>query len=320
MLTIKLPKTVYEDTLEEFIQRLSIPNDTKNLCIDFSACQFVIPSATALLLARIHGLLKNKVNVSFHGHQECSIFGYLQRMNFFQLCGLNFPETFTRHISDGRFVPLQLITKGRIDTIGSLSTKIADCVFPELSNCTEIEKTGPYDTIEYSVSELANNVVQHSLSNGFAIAQKYPQKGIVRLAISDYGIGIRESFESNLPPDWKSEWNDLQTIQYSLKPQISSKMHLSGGWGEPVNAGVGLSLLQELAKVTNGDFVIFSGQGFHRIRHEGTIVEEDCSLKGTLCAVTIPIQSTKMFHVSLNSAKVNLGLIDQDDDFSGSFI
>jgi len=125
-----------------------------------------------------------------------------------------------------------------------------------MAELTTLEDTGPYDTIEYSISELANNVVQHSQSDGFVLAQKYPKEGIVRLAISDYGIGIRESFEMNSPPEWKSEWDDLQTIKHSLKTKISSKIHLTSGWGEPVNAGVGLSLLQELARVTNGDFVI----------------------------------------------------------------
>ena len=44
--------------------------------------------------------------------------------------------------------------------------------------------------------------------------------------------------------------SDTDAIRKAIESQVSSKTHLKSGWGEPVNAGVGLTLLSGLAKVT----------------------------------------------------------------------
>ena len=63
-------------------------------------------------------------------------------MDFFALSGIQLPESFRRHDSDGRFVPLCEVTadtRGNVDTICS---RLAGCVFPDLAESVDPELTG----------------------------------------------------------------------------------------------------------------------------------------------------------------------------------
>ncbi len=154
MLKIELPPSVDEETLGKFIQRLKVPNGTCHLDINFTFFRFAIPSAIAILLSRIHGFKRAGIQVTFSGLQQCPSYQYLQRMNFFKHCKIDFPEEFQRHNPGGSFVPIQTITRKESHSIESLSTNIADCIFPEMAELTTVEDTGPYDTLSIPFQSL----------------------------------------------------------------------------------------------------------------------------------------------------------------------
>ena len=152
--------------------------------------------------------------------------------------------------------------------------------------------TGLFDLLMYSISELATNVVQHSRSRGVVCAQYYPSSDKVVVGIADSGIGIRESFRVNGSGHWSDSMTDLEAIEKSLEFTVSSRTHMTHPWGEPINAGVGLTFLKHLVTTAGGEFYLISGTGFYGI-HSGIIKTKTSSFEGTLC-----IMSFQRSHVS----------------------
>jgi len=250
-------------------------------------------------------------------------FAYWQRMDIFANCGVSLPETFRRHDAAGRFVPLTRFSS--TDNVDVAARNVAGCLFPEQAELCDPEQTGAFDFVEYAASELMLNVRQHARSDGFVLAQVYPRKNVIRLAIADFGIGIRRSFEMCQSPFWTPEMSDSEAIHLALRPKISSKMHLAGGWNTgQVNAGVGLSMIKQLASDTGGIFTLASHSGFFQHNHDGQnehpiALELTVSFPGTLCAVQIPKARLVDNPRLLRSANEGLELLDKTNQFGTLF-
>ena len=287
--------------------------------------RFYTPGAIAVLLATIHHWLKQKREVNFLNIESAPACQYWQRMDFFEQCGLALPETFARRDSSGRFVSLKRIRAGAQGRVAAIAGEIAACLFPAQAKLDDPDQTGALDLVEYATTELINNVLQHAHSDGFILAQVYPRQNVVRLAIADFGIGIRGSFEETKPPFWKSMLNDLDAIQLALNPKISSKTHVGGAWGmEAANAGVGLSIIKELAFDTDGIFTLASHAGFHQFNHiERNAYPVELTLPvpfpGTLCALQVSKTKLTNNQILLRRAKERLHLLDKTHPFDNLF-
>jgi hypothetical protein len=328
MPTIRLPSAVYDDSLDRLISVLGEVEQfpiVEEVLIDFQDARFYVPSAMAALLSVVSRWNLGGRPVTYLNCESCEAFGYFQRMDFFALSGIQLPESFKRHDPDGRFVPLCEVTadsRGNVDTICS---RLAGCVFPELAESVDPELTGPFDLVEYAASELINNVLQHSKGRGYVAAQAYAKSGLVRLSVSDSGIGIRQSFSENRPPFWDEAMTDLDSVRTALQPKVSSKTHLGGGWGQGVvNAGVGLSMLKAIAKHTDGLFTLISGSGLYQHNHmERRRLPSEFQLTipyhGTICALQLSKQKLGNLQQILQSAKIDLGLLSPDRNFDRLF-
>ncbi|MFM9959970.1 MAG: ATP-binding protein [Planctomycetaceae bacterium] len=178
--------------------------------------------------------------------------------------------------------------------------------------------SGLFDCVEYSLSELALNVSQHSQSHGFVMAQFYEKRDLVCLAIADHGIGIKESFLRMGSQQVSEAMSDLDSIRKALEPRVSSKGHLATAWGDPINAGVGLTLLQALATEVGGKITIVSGAGAYS-SGRGEVFPEECRFQGTICAMSFPRSRVTNFGQMLNDAKTRTGLLKSSDGFSELF-
>ncbi len=287
-----------EQNIISFLKRLL--SNTNDTCIDFSSQPFLIPFATLSLLIWIRNQLNNQKKVYARNYKK---FTYLNRMDFFRQCNLPVDENFSRHPPAGRFLPITQIRSTDSDKQASF---VADFFVPEQIDSDDPEKTGIYDYICYAFSELINNVIQHSHGNGFYFAQKYESLNVLRFAVADDGIGIRESLKDT--PYIRD--THLESIQEAIKPRISGR-----AWrftSESPNAGVGLSTLIEIAKITKGDYFIFSGNGLCSSRGNWTL---DNEIKGTVCGFTFPLSvlDQQGFNTVLHPAKINLKLLDDVD-------
>ncbi len=304
--TVTLPRNIYEEHLLDFIIQLGNENDSGEVILDFRNSRFYIPSAIVCLINKVHKWISLGKNVSVINHRKASISSYLQRIDFFKQCGLNIEENFNRHDSSVRFITLKKIDVST--NVDNLSTEIAECIAPELADSVNPEDCGLIDILEYSISELVNNVKQHSRSYGFIFAQYTEVTDLVRISIGDLGIGINSSFELNSYPDWSNEMSDIDAINLSLQPEISSKIHLQQSWGESINAGVGLSMLSEFAKELNGHFIVLSGTGYRTINRAVTI-DSSQEYSGTLSSFTFVRSKVNNFSEILESTKIKLGLL-----------
>lgn len=202
---------------------------------------------------------------------------------------------------------------------------MARCVFSELADSDDPEIAGPFDMLEYAASELINNVIQHARGPGFVAAQVYPQSGLVRLAVADCGIGIRQSFVEYEPPFWDPAMSHLDAVRTALQPRASSKTHLKSAWGGgAVNAGVGLSMLKEVAKHADGIFTLLSGTGFYQHNHvEPRRLPTELNLletyAGTVCSLQLSKQKLGNLQEILQNSKKGLGLLQPDHRFDDLF-
>lgn len=222
-------------------------------------------------------------------------------------------------------MPLCQIDSSLAGKVDEVSTRLAACVFPELAASDDPEFAGPFDMLQYAASELINNVIQHARGAGYVSAQVYAKSGFIRLAVADVGIGIRGSFEENKPEFWDPRMTHLDAVRTALQPKISSKMHLPTPWGSgAVNAGVGLSMLKEVARHADGIFTLISGDGFYQHNHhEKRSLPSELTLpyacRGTLCSLQISKQKLGNLQQILQDAKKGIGLIQPDHRFDNLF-
>lgn len=308
--------------MPELLERLGAGDTAEEIAVDFSAVVFWSPGALVLLLAKVESWRGKNKRVVFHNCKECPAFRYLQRINFFAVCGLQMAEDFRRHDAGSRFVELRRIGGQGSASVAELSTDIAHCLSPDAANVDDPEESGLFDVIEYSVSELALNVNQHAKATGFAMAQYTPRTDLVRVAIADHGIGILRSFTENGSPVCKPGWTDADAIGAALQPKVSSKLHLPSPWGEPVNAGVGLTLLRELCIQTDGHFFLTSGNGvFLQMAGRGQPQPKmlPSYFQGTICVLAFVRGQISNYPELMHKAKQSLGLLPSSEKFGSLF-
>ncbi len=325
---LRLPSAVYDDGLNGFVSLLAgflarvAPNEP--VVFDFQTVSFYVPGAITALLATLHRGHAQGHIISLANVESAPAFTYLQRIDFFRHCGIDLPESFFRHDAEGRFVTLHRISGVATSEVDRLALAIAACLFPDQAESDDPDFCAAHDLVTYATSELLLNAVQHARAPAFVMAQSYRQNDSVRIAVADYGIGIRGSFEESQPDFWNSELDDLDAVQLSLKPKISSKMHVASGWGQAVNAGVGLSILKELTMDTDGIFTLASHTAFHQTNHQArhpfpAEYRLPNAFPGTLCTIQVFRNKLVNEQAMLYSAKQRLGLIDQRGTFDNLF-
>lgn len=174
---------------------------------------------------------------------------YLARMGLFEVLGKESPYTIEEHESAGRFIPLtQIRTQEE-------QTKFITDMIPLLH--LEADEA---DAIKYTVGELVRNVLEHANAEhgAFVAAQYYPNQKMVRLGISDTGVGIWKSIHRSWPVI-----TDIEAIKLALTPGITGTTRKEGGTA--VNAGAGLFFIKSMAMVARDYFVIYSGTGLYKL-------------------------------------------------------
>jgi hypothetical protein len=301
MHVIAIPQVINAAGLLPFLAQLgSVPDVESTIVVDFSALRRVSPAGLVALVATVrHWQSQRARQVQFSGLEQCSICGYLQRMDVLRGCGVEWPEGFERHEPSGRFVPVQLILD-----VDAMSREVAACLAPGGDDYGHV-LSSLYDLSAYVMGELGANVRQHSGGTGFISAQVNANEGLVRLAVADNGRGIRQSFvDAGL--SWSHGLSDSAAMRRALEPRVSSK-------GEPVNQGVGLTLVSGLARLTEAWLMIASETGVLQINPGGDVQESALPLgarhRGTLLALTFRRDKLQDFYTLLDEAKQQAGLL-----------
>lgn len=174
---------------------------------------------------------------------------YFERMGLFKFLKKESGITVTEHEPAGRFIPLT-----QIKNPNELTKFVTDMI-PLLH--LDPKQT---ESINHIVTELVNNVLEHSGSEHGAIlcAQYYTKSNSIRLGIVDTGMGIKKSINFSHPAS-----TDLEAIRLALTPGITGTTKKEGGTA--FNAGAGLFLIKSIASVNRGSFMIYSGNGMYKL-------------------------------------------------------
>lgn len=181
---------------------------------------------------------------------------YAARMRLLDFLEIPFEQAIEEHEEAGRFVPISHVTDRE-----SLRSVIGD--ISALLHLSEDPET--LAAVQYCVSELLRNVLEHSESpdGAFVCAHNYTNRPPhrVSIAVADCGQGIRQHLRASYP---RAAASDSAAIALALRPGVTGAR--AGMYGTPDNAGAGLFITRCIAKGTGGYFLLASGNGCYRLR------------------------------------------------------
>jgi SepF-like predicted cell division protein (DUF552 family) len=155
--------------------------------------------------------------------------------------------------------------------------------------------------IMQKVFELFSNVFRHSKSELglFCSGQFYPSNDKFYFTIVDGGVGIKqnvnryfkEKFDKNKPPFSRKRYREkdaIECIEWAMQ-----EGHSTTGKG-----GLGLALVMELIKKSDGQLEIISDDGYYAIKN-GKITTQilDEKFQGTIISIGLDTDASKFYYL-----------------------
>lgn len=144
------------------------------------------------------------------------------------------------------------------------------------------------------IFELFSNVFRHSDSalGLYCSGQFYPKQDKFNFTIVDNGITIRKNVNKYLSKEFIKSRSSLDKLLGKKFEPVSAveaiKWALIDTNSTTGEGGLGLSLLMELIKASNGSIEIISGNGYYAIKDASEIVKElDKSFEGTIISIEL---------------------------------
>lgn len=253
--------------------------------LDFTRLRFAGPGAMACIKALLARAQRRQPDIRcMVTHELQDPVRYIARMDFFtddlrwDMPGAQFD--FVRRESAGRFMPIRNLRFLRETDPASLETV----------RCFNVPDRRIANTLQYALSELSDNALQHagSATGAFVAAQRYPKTGEVHFTIADTGRTIRGHLVMN--PKYADVATDQAAIETALRPFVTGTRIPRPGEGrlEYENQGLGLTVVDALAKRCGGRLYIWSGTALYR----GGIGIETMPLAwpGTIVFLNLPSQ------------------------------
>ncbi|MEW6584790.1 MAG: ATP-binding protein [Nitrospirota bacterium] len=241
---------ITEETFEQVLKRFD------SQVIDLREVSFIDPYGMVGLLEMGEVSSSRGIRHIIHLPQSEEVLKYLERMDFFLFAPRYFDlEPVNPAISDKYLrssysdVLLEITPIAKSDDIHFIVGKVKD------RSQAILEANLHYDehTINefiVALSEVCQNVIEHSEYKGFVGIQKYHfqnlNRNVVKIAVTDIGIGFRESLSERF-----AIRSDYEAIEKGLMHGASR--HADRGRGH------GLSAVRRFVKQWNGKLSIRSG-------------------------------------------------------------
>ena len=258
------PPYLEESTLESLIKQLH-PLPDPSLCpweVDLHKVKFIDPHGMIGLLevGRYLKSCKGSPQISLPRREE--VIKYMDRMDFFKACFGIYELTHPIAWPEERFrrsrrsdVLLEITPIKRSDDIHAIVEEVETRAESILRVNLNYDSRA-IDLFVVALSEICQNIPEHSQDMGFVGIQKYYfgrrlGKNVVKIAVMDLGIGIRESLTEKYASSFGEKWNDFQAISLALFERASR-------FSDP-GRGHGLSEVRKLVQRWNGKISIRSG-------------------------------------------------------------
>ncbi|MBI5746268.1 MAG: sensor histidine kinase [Nitrospirae bacterium] len=245
--------------------------------VDLRGTTFIDPYGVVGLLEIGEDLKSKGAQKTLFLPQSEDVLKYLERMDFFKFAGRYFrleplmPEISEKYLrSSYSDVLLEITPIEKSDDIHFIVGKVKSRAHAILERHLHYDERAINGFI-VALSEVCQNIIEHSKNRGFVGIQKYHfkniGKNIVQIAVMDLGIGFRKSLSERF-----SLRNDLDAIEKAL-------LHSASRY-EEIGRGHGLASVRRFVSQWNGKLSIRSGTAKHSIIPKwswGTEKEEDLS-------------------------------------------
>jgi len=242
---------ITEETFEQFLH-----NFKESSAIELREINFIDPYGMVGLL-EIGELFKSEgIQKIIYLPESEEVLKYLERMDFFQFAeryfilepsDMQIAEKYLR--SSYSDVLLEITPIEKSDDIHFIVGKVKDRSHAILARHLNYDENAINNFI-VALSEVCQNIIEHSEYKGFVGIQKYRfqgmDKNVVKIAVMDIGIGFRKSLSERF-----SLKNDLDAIEKGL-------LHGASRFTEK-GRGHGLSAVRRFVKQWNGKLSIRSG-------------------------------------------------------------
>lgn len=155
--------------------------------------------------------------------------------------------------------------------------------------------------IMQKVFELFSNVFRHSKSELglFCSGQFYPSNDKFYFTIVDGGVGIKQNVNVYLKEEFQKNKSPFSRKKYQKKDALESiKWAMQEGHSTTGKGGLGLALLMELIKKSDGQLEIISGNGHYAVKN-GKITTQilDEKFQGTIISIGLDTDVNKFYYL-----------------------
>lgn len=224
--------------------------------IDFSHLSFIEPTGVTVLSNFLEWLISHSVSFTFSGLENYSApIQFLDDVGFFsRYLGRKIKDT--AQIRDTT-KPLEFI-----DTAHSLPWLRENLIF--WINRTTGKEPPLLRELLICLQEIFQNIRDHSGTNiGSVFAQIYPNKNVLKLSISDIGVGIPHNIRKHLK-EKSEDLTDAECLLQASQYGFTTSSHAG-------NAGRGLANLKDIVtSIYSGTVIIISNYGFLKFSPEAT--------------------------------------------------
>jgi hypothetical protein len=257
------PSSLDESTFERLIRQLEGWDQiaTAQIIIDLEQVRFVDPYGMVGLLAMARFLRQRAFEPVLMLPRSEEVMKYLDRMDFSRhadrLCTLDLTTLWP----DGEYsrsthsdVLLEITPIARAEDIHFIVERVRERAQTILSQNLHYEQAA-IDSFVVALSELCQNIPEHSEDVGYVAIQKYFYgrrlgKNLVKIAVMDLGVGFRTS----LAPKYAAQstpWSDLLALRLAMFEGASR-------YDDP-GRGQGLSAVRRFVERWHGKLMIRSG-------------------------------------------------------------
>jgi anti-sigma regulatory factor (Ser/Thr protein kinase) len=244
--SITLPVNFNLSTMRRFIgeaMNLQAEKNFKSMAFDFSKLDFIEPVGVTALSNTIERFSKMGVKVYFNNHTIRNKGNkYLDDAGFFK----RYLKNQVFHDSKPRTSTVPLV----MFQANAYVPYLYNTLMPWISNEVQM-LPDTLATIRTCLEEVFHNIQFHSgVDTGCAFAQFFPKEKKIKIAISDFGVGIPNQVRTKLP-----NLNDRESLKKAIEEGFTTKSNVN-------NRGAGLSNLIRYVTLRNsGTVLIHSGKG-----------------------------------------------------------
>ena len=248
------PAHLNEDSFELLLSQLGKLKEGGEMILDLTGLQFLDPYGMIGLLELGEYVASRNLSLRLILPTSEEVVRYLERLDFFkfapQILGSSSPLQFSAKFSRKREsdVLLEITPVEKSLDVHEIVTKVKRRAGTILKRHLNYDSED-IDKFLVAISEVCQNIPEHSRSTGWVGIQKYfyekrLKKNVVKIAVMDTGIGIKKSLG-------RKSWSDEIAIRKALFEGVSR--HREEGRGH------GLIGVKALVEAWGGKITIRSG-------------------------------------------------------------